>query len=424
MYLPALVSVQQNLNATPDTVSATVSAYIGAVGVGQLLWGPLSDKFGRLTILYPALFVYLALTIGCGLSPDIYSLIVFRTLQGLVVGSTLVSAQAIIADIYAPAERGAATGAFLAPMLVGPIIAPLIGGALADAFTWRSTFYLLLVMTLLICLCCYFIVPETQHYKVAKKTPSLDTKLYPEPAIMSPSELIRLFVDEELYPHFMVMSVTFAAMFTVLTIVPQFLAVEPYNLSAGIIGVCYLPVGFAMLLGALSGGAISDESAKRFPQHPAGRLVFSLMGAFFTVLADIAFGFVLAYKANIAVVLIMQSLVGFGQAFYMPGNLGHCSAVKQDVAAAAGAVTMFFCFASAAVSISVSVVFANDIGIEYYYLILAGLTLVCTSYASYHIYIRLNAVDTMNKVQSASTKDLLNSMTFQSIDPEDHGPSK
>lgn len=244
-------------------------------------------------------------------------------------------------------------------------------------------------------------------------TPTVDIKLYPEPSIMSPSELLHLFVDEELYPHFMVMSVTFAAMFTVLTIVPQFLAVEPYNLSAGIIGVCYLPVGFAMLLGALLGGALSDESAKMFPQHPAGRLVFSLGGAFFTVVADVAFGFVLGYKANLAAVLIMQSLVGFGQAFYMPGNLGHCSAVKQDVAAAAGAVTMFFCFASAAVSISVSVVFANEIGIEYYYLILAGLTLVCSAYASHHIYIRLHNVKRMSAkvVQASTTKELISTMT-------------
>ena len=394
------------------------------MGVGQLLWGPLSDKFGRLTILYPALFVYSALTIGCGLSPDIYSLIVFRTLQGLVVGSTLVSAQAIIADIYAPEERGAATGAFLAPMLVGPIIAPLIGGALSDAFTWRATFYLLLVMTLLISIGCYFIVPETQHYKVAKKTPTLNISLYPEPSIMSPWELVQLLIDEELYPHFMVMSITFAAMFTVLTIVPQFLAVEPYNLSAGIIGVCYLPVGFAMLLGALLGGALSDESAKRFAQHAAGRLVYSLGGAFFTVIADVAFGFTLAYKAHLAAVLIMQSLVGFGQAFYMPGNLGHCSAVKQDVAAAAGAVAMFSCFAAAAVSISVSVILANVIGIDYYYLILAGLTLACSSYASYHIYIRLHRVENAAIEQSTSTKELLNSMTFQSIDPDENAPSK
>ena len=370
------------------------------------------------------MIAYLGLTIGCGLSPDIYTLIVFRTLQGLVVGSTLVSAQAIIADIYAPDERGAAMGAFLAPMLVGPIIAPLIGGALSDAFTWRATFYLLLVMTLLITIVCYFVVPETQHYRVAKKTPNLDTKLFPEPQIMSPSELLLIFIDAELYPHFLVMSSTFAAMFTVLTIVPQFLAVEPYNLSAGIIGVCYLPVGFAMLVGALLGGALSDESAQQYPQHPSGRLVVSLGGAFFTVIADIAFGFTLAYKANLGAVLVMQSLVGFGQAFYMPGNLGHCSAVKQSVAAAAGAVTMFFCFASAAVSISVSVILSDVIGIDYYYLILAALTLVSSIFATYRIYVRLVSVDVTNKanaIPKSITKEIRDSMTFHSIDIDDKG---
>ena len=396
---------------------------MGAVGVGQLVWGPLSDRYGRLKVLYSTLFAYLALTIGCGLSPNIYALIAFRTAQGFVVGSTVVSAQAIIADMYAPAERGAAMGGFLAPMLVGPIIAPLVGGALSDAFTWRATFYLLLVMTALIALCCYLIVPETQHYRVAKKTPSIDAGSFPKPKILSPSELLLIFADPELYPHFAVMCATFASMFTVLTIVPQFLAVAPYNLSPAIIGVCYLPVGVAMLLGALVGGASSDESAKRYTQHPAGRLVYSLGGAFFTVIADVAFGFTLAYRANLGAVLVTQSLVGFGQAFYMPGNLGYCSSVRQSAAGAAGAISIFFCFASAAVSISVSVILSRIIGIDYYYLILAGITLVCSCFATYHILIRLTTAEREGIQKSYTLRALLNSTSFKWVDGESNGIS-
>ena len=425
MYLPALVSVQNDLGASADTVSATVSAYMGAVGVGQLVWGPLSDRFGRLRVLFSALLAYLALTVGCALSPDIYSLIVFRTVQGFVVGSTVVSAQAIIADIYAPEERGAAMGGFLAPMLVGPIIAPLVGGALADGFTWRATFYLLLVMTSLITLFCYLFVPETQHYRAAKRSPDIDSALFPKPRILSALELFHILVDPELYPHFSVMCSTFASMFTVLTIVPQFLAVAPYNLSPGIIGVCYLPVGVAMLLGALVGGASSDLSAKRYPQHPSGRLVFSLGGAYFTVIADVAFGFALAYRANLGAVLVTQSLVGFGQAFYMPGNLGYCSSIRQSAAGAAGAMAIFFCFASAAVSISVSVILSRVIGIDFYYLILAAITLGCSCFASYHIIIRLGELGTegVSRLQkSYSARELLNSLSFRSVDAEEKSP--
>jgi DHA1 family bicyclomycin/chloramphenicol resistance-like MFS transporter len=95
--------------------------------LGQLIWGPLSDKYGRLPVLFSTLFIFEALTIGIIFIGNIIDLIVLRTIEGLFVGSCIVSVQAIIADVFAPEERGAAMSYFLGPMLIGPIIAPLIG---------------------------------------------------------------------------------------------------------------------------------------------------------------------------------------------------------------------------------------------------------------------------------------------------------
>jgi DHA1 family bicyclomycin/chloramphenicol resistance-like MFS transporter len=106
VYLPALSSVQIDLHASADDIAATVSAYLAAVGVGQVLWGPLSDRCGRLPVLYGAMLAFLLLTAGCVVAPDINSLIILRTFEGFVVGVTIVSVPAIIADMYAPEERG------------------------------------------------------------------------------------------------------------------------------------------------------------------------------------------------------------------------------------------------------------------------------------------------------------------------------
>lgn len=81
--------------------------------------------------MFSTLFIFEALTIGIIFIGNIIDLIVLRTIEGLFVGSCIVSVQAIIADVFAPEERGAAMSYFLGPMLIGPIIAPLIGNKLS-----------------------------------------------------------------------------------------------------------------------------------------------------------------------------------------------------------------------------------------------------------------------------------------------------
>ena len=137
IYLPTLASVVSDLHTTPTLVSLSVSIYLAAVGLGQLVWGPLADKYGRLVILYLALVAYEVTTIACIFAPNIGILIVLRTLEGFFVGSTIVIASTLISDVFAPSERGAAMGAMLGPLLIGPIIAPLIGGILSQHFGWR-----------------------------------------------------------------------------------------------------------------------------------------------------------------------------------------------------------------------------------------------------------------------------------------------
>jgi MFS transporter, DHA1 family, multidrug resistance protein len=141
VYLPALESVGEDLHCSQTMVALTVSFYLAAVGgslfcaslihyyferpvmlsmllfflftVGQIVWGPLSDYYGRLSVLYVSLAIFEAFTIACIFARDINTLIVLRTVQGFIVGNAVVAVQAIISDVFAPAQRGAAMGAFL-----------------------------------------------------------------------------------------------------------------------------------------------------------------------------------------------------------------------------------------------------------------------------------------------------------------------
>ena len=169
VYLPALALVGEDFDASASMVALTVSIYLACVGLGQLLWGPLSDKYGRHFILIWALLVYLGLTIGCIFSATIVEFLILRSLQGFIVGATIIIAQAVIADVFPGYERGEAMGAFLAPMLFGPVIAPLLGGIVSQLFGWRACFIMLAVMTGPILILTYLFVPETHHYYVKQR---------------------------------------------------------------------------------------------------------------------------------------------------------------------------------------------------------------------------------------------------------------
>lgn len=118
VYLPALKNVGSTLHASDSEVNLSVSAYLAAAAVGQLFWGSLSDYFGRTVILYVGLVLFEAVTIACIFSDTIETLIALRTIEGFVIGSTIVSVSAVIADVFAPEERGTAMGAFLVSYVI------------------------------------------------------------------------------------------------------------------------------------------------------------------------------------------------------------------------------------------------------------------------------------------------------------------
>jgi len=264
VYLPALASVGSSLSAPDQVVALTVSIYLAAAGIGQICFGPLADRFGRLRVIFGCLLIYEILTIACIFSPTIDWLIALRTLQGFFVSGTIVSAQAIIADIYEETERGSAMGIFLAPMLVGPIIAPLCGGVLSSTFNWRATFVLLAIMLVPIWIAAMVVLPETHHWYALKRV-QLKRAQYPLsvafltseeeeknqsalpfsphtvslPALMMPWDSLKLLCDPRLSVYYSLGGTSFAPMFTSLTLLPLYLSASPYNLSAAIIGTSF-----------------------------------------------------------------------------------------------------------------------------------------------------------------------------------------
>ena len=161
MYLPSLPSIQSDLAASAADTQLSLSAFLIGYACGQLLYGPISDRFGRKPVLLTGMFAYAATSFLCTLSTNIETLIVLRFLQALGGGSGIVLARAIIND-YFPANEAAQVLSLVSIVtMLGPLVSPIIGGYLLVLAGWHSIFWLLSAMGTIFFLMVYFVFRES-----------------------------------------------------------------------------------------------------------------------------------------------------------------------------------------------------------------------------------------------------------------------
>ncbi|MGW7038104.1 Bcr/CflA family multidrug efflux MFS transporter [Streptomyces zaomyceticus] len=161
MYLPALPEVTGALNAPAATVQLTLTACLAGMALGQLVVGPMSDKWGRRRPLLIGMIVYVLATAVCALAPTAELLIGFRLLQGLAGAAGIVIARAVVRDLYDGVEMARFFSTLMLISGVAPIIAPLIGGQILRITDWRGVFHVLAVIGVLLTLVVWRFLGET-----------------------------------------------------------------------------------------------------------------------------------------------------------------------------------------------------------------------------------------------------------------------
>lgn len=160
-YLPSFPSIVADLGATPQDMQRTLSDYLWTFGVMMLVYGPLSDAFGRRRVVLVALLGYALASLGCALAQNIDTLVLMRAGQGLAAGAGLVIGRALVRDVFDGAQAQKVTADVMLFFAIAPAIAPLVGGWLDDAFGWRAVFLFLATMGLLIFALVALWMPET-----------------------------------------------------------------------------------------------------------------------------------------------------------------------------------------------------------------------------------------------------------------------
>ncbi|WP_294001048.1 multidrug effflux MFS transporter [Sphaerotilus sp.] len=141
MYLPALPEIGHSLQADTAQVQRSLTVFFLALGVCQLLYGPLSDRFGRKPPLYFGLALFVAGSIGCALAPDIQTLIVLRFIAGVGACACTVIPRAVVRDLHTGVEATRLTSLLMLVFSVSPILAPLAGSLVIAVASWRWIFW-------------------------------------------------------------------------------------------------------------------------------------------------------------------------------------------------------------------------------------------------------------------------------------------
>lgn len=162
MYLPALPSIAADLGASTVATQMTLMVFFVALGVCQIVYGPVSDMVGRKPPLYFGIVVFALGSIGCGLAPSIEWLIFFRFLQGLGAAAVMVIPRAVIRDLHTGVEATRLMSLVMLVFSVSPILAPLTGSALIVPFGWRAVFAAVTIAAILSFLLVGFVLPETR----------------------------------------------------------------------------------------------------------------------------------------------------------------------------------------------------------------------------------------------------------------------
>jgi MFS transporter, DHA1 family, multidrug resistance protein len=178
MYLPGFPAIATDLHTSIEMVSYSLSSFFIGICIGQVVCGPLLDRFGRKKPLYVGLILYIAATIGCVFTKSVEILIALRFLQAMGGCVGMVAPRAIIRDMF-PVDESAKIFSYMILILgVSPIIAPTVGGYLIANFGWHSVFVVLTILSILLLIAVVIWLPES-------KQPDSSFSLKPKPILDS-----------------------------------------------------------------------------------------------------------------------------------------------------------------------------------------------------------------------------------------------
>ena len=204
MYLPGFSGIAKDLNTTVAQVSMSLSSYFIGISAGQLLYGPLLDRFGRKKPLFIGLMVYILASLGCIYVNNIDTFIFLRFIQAIGSCAATVASVAMVRDLFPVKDIPKVFSLLMLVLGLSPMLAPTIGGYVTEDFGWHIVFFILMCMGIAILIASQVGLPNS--YK-----PDTSISLKPKPII---SNFMKVLKEPQFYTYAFTGSIAFSGLFT------------------------------------------------------------------------------------------------------------------------------------------------------------------------------------------------------------------
>jgi len=252
LYLPSLPQLAQFFDTTASMTQLTLTTAMIGLAVGQLLLGPMSDKFGRKIPLIISLLIYIISTILLIFSPNIETMIVLRAVQGLSSAGSVVISRAIATDLYRGREMTRFFGLLMTINGIAPIISPILGSLLLEYIGWKGVFFFLAIIGIVVLLFCLRL----------KESLIIEKRL--KGSVLSTFFTFGKIIKNRMFMSYVgIESFLLAAMFAYIAASP-FILQSFYGLSVFTFSLCFGANGAALVMGANIGGKLSNRTALSF----------------------------------------------------------------------------------------------------------------------------------------------------------------
>lgn len=325
IFLPSLNGMTSYFNTTYSVMQWSVSGYFAGTAVLQLFFGPLSDRYGRRPILLFTIALFTLASVGAAMATTVEVFLFCRIAQA-AIASCMALSRAVVRDVYPTSEAASMIGYVTMGMSIVPMIGPMLGGALDQAFGWQASFWMLTATGILVWLLTYFDLPET--YKGGNSKFLDQVKTYPE-----------LFRSPRFWGYVSCTSFTAGGFYSLLG-AASYVSSVVFHLSAAQTGIA---IG-APALGYAFGNYLSGKYAVQF-----GIDKLTTIGCVITFASmTSSFGLSVFNANSVYIFFGLCTIMGIGNGLTMPNATTGALSVRPHLAGTAAGLSSFFLLGGAA----------------------------------------------------------------------------
>ena len=322
LYLPSLPGLARAFGADVAEVQLTLSLFLAGLAVGQLAYGPLSDRYGRRPVLIAGLAIYVAASVACMLAPTIESLIALRFLQAIGACVGVVLARAVVRDVHGREGSARVLSYLSAALAIAPLVGPILGGYLEIWFGWRSNFAVLVVYGILTLAGTGFFLPETNRH--------------PDHGAIAPLRMLATYAmllgDRRYLGYALSATFAYSGIFCFIS-GSSFVLIDMIGLTPDAYGYAFAAIVAGYIIGAVAAG--------RLARRLGHRKLIAIGGAIQATGGLLLLGLALAGFPNVIAIVLPASIYMMGTGLVMPNSMAGAIGPYPRAAGAAAALLGF-----------------------------------------------------------------------------------